>query len=286
MKERDAQANDPLARTETQLRQVQQATGAQRERLLADFIRSRQGQHRSLAASMLRYPGLTPSELPVLVSLVEECAALLVDKAGTPDGFPFDAYDAFLRVAAHHAIRAWAESAEATGFGGYTGAARRRRQLATAGKMLVPLLGRDPTPDEVLEAARSEASSKRANPVKQGALPTADDLIRRRIVPHDPDMLAAFAGTAAALDDEDSGPLHPLDARRDIGQVIRICSQRSERLGQVAVAWFAWYPDGDPVSVADVTEMTGLPRSTVVRMVERIRLISAEVFSQSVANSG
>jgi len=129
----------PPASLETQLRQVQQATGEQRERLLADFVRSRRGQHRSIAASTLRYPQLAGVRPETLTGLVDECAALLVEEAGTPNGFPFAAYDALLRVAAHRRILDWAATARLS----HTGPAvpPSRRRLATVGRMLAPALG-------------------------------------------------------------------------------------------------------------------------------------------------
>ena len=105
---------------------------------------------------------------PVLVATVREEAWRMLAAIGSRDEVPAEMFWDQLHMRARPSIRELVESGATTGFGGGTGACRRRRSLRTSAAAFLAERGRPASIDELVGFHDQRMRKRRADPVKQG----------------------------------------------------------------------------------------------------------------------
>jgi len=154
---------------------------------------------------------------------------------------------------------------------------RRRIRYENFRERLFHETGREPTVDEVVEAANTDAFRTRKDPKRQGILLTSADA--RAVDSFDLEAVDTLVGATDNV-------LHPLEGKEMVAEIVARCEREDPLLGRVARAWVGeFYGDGGHQcrEVSEVMEATGLSRVRVVRAIHDIRGLAMRVVEEYLA---
>jgi hypothetical protein len=193
---------------------------------------------------------------------------------GSPDQVPAESFWDQLHVRARSAIRELVESGATTGFGGATGACRRRRSLRTSAAAFLAERGRVASIAELVQFHDQRMRNRRADPIKQGALMSSTDLVEKRIIPTDPNNLPETCCV------EEASPLMHHELVRVVDQILARCVAVSPRTGQVARAWVTAALGDHPAAARRVGMRLGWSEATVLRELHTVKRIARQVLCE------
>ena len=193
---------------------------------------------------------------------------------GSHDEVPAEQFWDQLHVRARSAIRELVESGETTGFGGATGACRRRRSMRTSAAAFLAERGRAAAVDELVEFHNERMRKRRADAIKQGALLSPADLVEKRIIPTDPDNLPETCSV------EEAGRLMRHELARALEEILARCAAVSQRTGQVARAYVAAALADQPTAARTLGRSIGWSEATVLRELHTVKRIARQVLRE------
>ena len=160
------------------LRAIRGAVGLERDRRIAGFLTAHEPLMERIAWQFGSRPAICwDNDGPVLVATVREEAWRMLAAIGSRDEVPAEMFWDQLHMRARPSIRELVESGATTGFGGGTGACRRRRSLRTSAAAFLAERGRAPSVDELVEFHNERMRNGRADAIKQGALLSPGGLV-------------------------------------------------------------------------------------------------------------
>jgi hypothetical protein len=170
-----------------------------------------------------------------------------------------------------YAVLAYFNSSDVTVAAGMTSLMRRQRLVARTREELRGKLGREPEPQEIIDAHNAKMRTRRSNPEKQGALVELADL--ENILP-----VADIQDHDRAIGQDDE-VIAPVEAKQLIETVIDSCFKISPHLGQTAEVWlgnaYAQPPYiGDEKDVAQTVQVT---RRKATEMLTQVRDIAQDI---------
>ena len=152
-----------------ELRDIRGAAGAERDRRIAGFLTAHEPLMGRIAWQFGSRPAICwDNDGPGLVATVREEAWRMLAAIGSRDEVPAERFWDQLHVRARSAIRELVESGVTTGFGGGTGACRRRRSLRTSAAAFLRERGRPASVDELVEFHDQRMRKRRADPSSRG----------------------------------------------------------------------------------------------------------------------
>ncbi len=264
--------------TVVRLVEIASSRGPTRDRLVEGFLRSRHAQFRAIAWRLRNRPRLVWSrDGDDLFALVAGEASEMLRDLDEKRAAEWDGWDDELYVRSASAIRAWAESGEVTGVAGMTGVMRRARSLQAERPRLAELLGREPSPEEMVDHHNRMVATSRSDPVRQGAVASLSDLAALQFVPTDPRVQSEMYAAEVEMD----CPLTTAEVSVLVKRVVDRAGEVSERRRRVAERWLSATLEDEAVSASALSRELGIDRSTVGREVEAVRAIAKEVLVSS-----
>jgi hypothetical protein len=258
-----------------ELTAVRAAAGADRDRRIIGFLTA----HEPLLARIAWQFGSRPAicwdnDGPVLVATVREEAWRMLAALGGRDEVPAERFWDQLHVRARSAIRELVESGATTGFSGGTGACRRRRSMRTSAAAFLTERGRAASVDELVEFHDQRMRTRRADPIKQGALLSPADLVDKQIMPTDPTNLPETCCV------EDAGVLMRHEIARALEETLARCAAVSPRTQEVARAYVAAALADRPTAARSLGIILGWSEATVLRELHTVKAIAHQVLRE------
>ena len=268
--------------THDAIRSIANTTGRSRENLIHDFMKARMGLFKQVAWGLCRRFGHPPERhLDDFTSIVAETALLMLTEELEDDEKleRIENWEGMLRVQARAAVRSFIDK-EGAPMAEMTSALRRKRVLDATRDEIRRELGREPSPQEIVDTHNLRMYASRSNPVKQGVIAKVEDLQVSRL--HD------------NVDDHDfSEPidtdfvLHPVEGPRFVRLIVERTSAYNERLGAAAELWLSGlYREDQPPRIATVDEIAealdvspSTARGYVRKIKEHAVLIAQEEFA-------
>lgn len=253
------------------------ATPLARDRLIEAFLKKYAALLERLARGFSSRPHITwANDGGDLIAIVTEVAWRMLLDVGTAAETPPEAFAGVLASASRSAIRGEVESGKFTTLGGATGAQRRQRSMRTTAAVFLVEHGRHPSIEELVDSHNKRSRSGRANPVKQGALVSEDDLIERKIIPTDPDALSAMIAESS----DESSPLTPAEMAKTLEEIFAACAAVSVRTEQIAKAFCSTILTDSAASGSALGRLVGWSESTINRELKTVLVIARQVFSE------
>gem|GEM_PF-6477041 len=252
---------------------VRAAPAAKRDEAIETFLARYESLWTSIARKYSRSYGIKHKDLDDAAQIVRlEAYKLLLD--GAP---PNIRWGQALWRRCEEAIREMSMSGANTGFAGMTGHERRRRGLEKL-REESGLSG-----EALLAAWNARAAQSRADPKRQGAIATKEDLVDHRIV-----LNGAVTSVAEPhYNDPALKYLLDLNFTEELTATVRkTCAREPQIVGQVAQAWLEGAMDGDPMSCAEIARRIGVSRATVQRTMPRVRVLVREVVANYLLEQG
>src|SRR6516225_6424095 len=135
-----------------ELTAIRASAGTERDRKIAGFLTAHEPLLERIAFQFGSRPAICwDNDGAALVATVREEAWRMLAAVGNPDEVPAETFWDQLHVRARSAIRELVESGATTGFGGATGACRRRRSLRTSAARFLAERGRAASVGELVE---------------------------------------------------------------------------------------------------------------------------------------
>ena len=264
------------------IRSIAAATGRTRENMIDDFIRARLGLFKQIAWGLCRRFGHDPAQHVDDFSSIVSMTAFKMLTEGLDDDEMLESvnnWEGMLRVQARAAVRNYIDK-EGAPMAEMTSALRRKRLLDATRDEIRRELGREPSPQEIVDTHNARMHENRANPVKQGVIATVEDLRVSRI--HDD---VDDHDYAAPIDTDFI--LHPVEGPRFVKLIVERTGSYNERLGQAAELWLSGlYREGQPPRIATVEEISealdvsaSTARSYVRKIKEYAVLVAREEFA-------
>ena len=258
-----------------ELRDIRGAVGVERDRRIAGFLTAHEPLMDRIAWQFGSRPAICwDNDGPVLVATVREEAWRMLAAIGARDEVPAEMFWDQLHVRARSAIRELVESGATTGFGGGTGACRRRRSMRTSAAAFLAERGRAATVDELVEFHDQRMRNRRADPIKQGALLLPADLVEKRIIPTDPNNLPETCSI------EEPGLLMRHELARALEEILARCAAVSPRTGQVARVYAAAALADQPTAARTLGARLGWSEATVIRELHTVKRIARQVLRE------
>ena len=258
-----------------ELRDIRGAAGAERDRRIAGFLTAHEPLMGRIAWQFGSRPAICwDNDGPGLVATVREEAWRMLAAIGSRDEVPAERFWDQLHVRARSAIRELVESGVTTGFGGGTGACRRRRSLRTSAAAFLRERGRPASVDELVEFHDQRMRKRRADPVKQGALLSPADVVGKRIIPTDPNNLpeTCCVEEAGVLTRHAAGSCTRVDPGPVRGGVA------AHRAGRPCV--YGRRTGGSADRGAQPRDRLGWSEATILRELHTVKRIAREVLRQ------
>lgn len=215
------------------------------------------------------------SEVRIVALTMIRDRILLTDHRGQPLGN----WLGYVNFEAGKAVKKLVESAAITGVSGMSNRQRKSRALASARADLRRILGREPSPAEIV-AHHNEKLPDQVSAARHGRLASLGDLEEIRAVPLPDNQDTGISGSY--VDDHDSILLR-LAIQGAAEQVIAAAEARSPRFGETARARYgavAANPPGELRTVPEVAARTGSSYDMAHRRVYELDLLLREVLRQ------
>jgi len=213
------------------------------------FLHSRKGQFERMAASMLRtYRVRDMSLTGDVANILAKTAYTIIEKmaGGWAPSNPSITFEVQVRMDSRAQVRSLLDH-ELPKLSGSVGAQRRYREAQKTVTELSHLLGRAPTPEEIITATNSRLRTARKDAAREGLLVNEADLVAPGAAImsidsenfHEPLVYDYQAG------DGMSALMDLMTSRELVRSVVAACSEQSEELGVVARVWLATVLDSN-----------------------------------------
>lgn len=267
--------------THDAVRAIAAASGRQRQYLIEDFFKARQGLFVRIGHGLCRNFGVAAAQhgddFASMVS--EEAYKMLNEQLADEDALnQVQVWEAMLKMRSKQVVRDFLdkEMAPATKM---SSTFRRVRVLNQTRDEMRLALSREPTDAEVVAEHNTRMHANRANPVKQGMLATVDDL-------------AVYRATADVDDHDYAQPidaefvLHSVEGPKFIKLLVERTAEYNERLGEAAHLWLAglYSEDGNPPRIGtpdEIAEALDVSPSTARSYIRKIREYAVTVASEA-----
>lgn len=264
------------------IRSIAAASGRTRENMIDDFMRARLGLFKQVAWGLCRRFGHDPSQhVDDFASIVSITAFKMLTKGLDDDEMleSINNWEGMLRVQARDAVRSYIDK-EGAPMAEMTSALRRKRVLDATRDEIRRELGREPSPQEIVDTHNSRMHESRANPVKQGVIATVEDLRVSRVQDDVDDH-----DYASPIDTDFI--LHPVEGPRFVKLIVERTGSYNERLGKAAELWLSGlYREGQPPQIATVDEIAealDVSASTARSYVRKIKAYAVLVAKEEFA---
>jgi hypothetical protein len=252
------------------------ADGVRRERAVEDFHRAHYSAYAVVARRFRQKAGIDKAHVDDLGQIIALVADGLIRDAKVWESGSM--FLALLQRRTSSKLRDWSFTADNTGLGGGTAAMRRRLLVAKVSRELATELGRQPTDEEVVEAANHDQAMRMSTPGKAGRI-TTDDVTGVKVTATDipEDILGGHLGPRMAgegdLDPTEMGPFAEL-------VIARATEERGELFGSLAAIYLSGFIDeatGFPPDMKDLAPQFDRSVDWVRRSIHEIHVICRSV---------
>lgn len=266
--------------THDAIRAIAAATGRQRQNMIEDFFKARQGLFNQIGFSLCRNFGVAVSlhgeDFASIVA--REAWVMLTEQLEDPAQLEqVNIWEAMLKLRSKQIVKNFLDK-EMSPAAEMSSTWRRVRLLNQTRDEMRIALHREPSDEEIVTTHNTRMRANRANPVKQGVIATVDDLHVWR--------------ASADVDDHDRAGtidaefvLHPVEGPKFIKLLVERTSEYNERLGEAAELWLSglYRTDGPPVirTPEEIAEAMGVSRSTARSYTRKIREYAVVVASEA-----